>query len=129
MTNRVFHLHEGATYIEHQENHFHDHSQQVWNDTSKELNQAPDSEEPASVSLAVSDLLPFFYNDQAETEKFVGKISGARPTIITDLVNALLREGKISGVSCQKPMWEVMNRHNLYDKAYVTWAHQIRRPM
>ena len=42
-------------------------------------------------------------------------------------VNRLIREKKLSSVSCMKPLWQVMTTHGLYGKQYNTWNAQVKK--
>lgn len=76
---------------------------------------------------AVEDLLPFFFNDKAEAKRFVSRTKAMKDVDVTKEVNRLIREKKLSDVSCMKPLWEVMTKHRLYDKKYNTWNAQVKR--
>lgn len=122
MTNRVFHLHEGATYIEHQENHFHDQSQQVWNDTSKELSEADKAQPDTPTSQyttqpdteVISDLLPFFQNDRDALNDFLSEINGRQPQFVHEIINSFVRKNRLIKIGGKAKLWTVLNKHGLY---------------
>ena len=127
MSDRVIHIHEGATYIEHQENNFHDQSQQVWNDATLQTEtKHEDSNTIADKTKLLTDLLQFFYSDEKETCRFIDIIASCRPIDITNEVKRLVSENKVSDVSCHKPMWEVLNRYGLYTRSLDNWNKNIR---
>lgn len=135
MGDRTINVAPGATYIERQENHFHDRSCMVMGKPKalEESSQETDDEQEEVGDDAVPQddlkkkLLPFFYNDDAEVERFVEKVRDAKPVDVTATVNELLRERKISDMSCLKPLWKLMHLHGLYERTYTNWEKQIRR--
>lgn len=127
MSDRVIHIHEGATYIEHQENNFHDQSQQVWNDATLQTEtKAIDNNKTADNTQLLTELLTFFYSDEEETRRFLRFIARCRPIDLTNEVKRLVSENKVSDVSCHKPMWEVLNRYGLYTRSLDNWNKNIR---
>lgn len=79
------------------------------------------------VTSIVKELLPVFYGDRLEAESFLKKIHGAKGPQITAIVNELLRERKISEISCYKTLWEILCRNGYYDKSLSNWNSQIKR--
>lgn len=77
--------------------------------------------------IVLEELTPFFYGDEAEAKHFMQIIKGMKGQDITQLVNRLLREKKVSDLTCLKPLWTVLNSHGLYKNAYSTWAANIDR--
>lgn len=70
-------------------------------------------------------LMPMFFNEKAEVVKFLSHIKGAKPTEITATVTRLVRERKISGLSCKGDMWKVMHDAGLYPNEKNTWNKQV----
>lgn len=130
MGDRTINVAPGATYIEHQENHFHDQSRMFVGDPKtwgKEDEEQEETEDEELVDGAlVDDLLKFFYNDRDEVERFVARVRDARPMDVTAAVNELVRKRKISDISCKKPLWAVLHRHKLYEKQYSNWSKQVK---
>lgn len=73
------------------------------------------------------ELLPVFYGDEEVVEAFIAKIRGAKPTQVVGEVNRLLKESKISDISCNKPLWDILTRYGQYDKSLQNWNDQIKK--
>lgn len=86
-----------------------------------------ENEEEKNNDIVLEELTPFFYGDEAEAKHFMQMIRGMRGQDITQLVNRLLRENKLSDRSYLKPLWMVLNRHGLYKNAYSTWAANVTK--
>lgn len=120
----------------HQENLYgdkydiHDNPNATFNfggrkEQSKDERRADDADD--NQKDVVEDLLPFFFNDKAEAERFVTRTKAMKDVDVTSEVSRLVREKKLSEVSCMKPLWEVMSKHGLYGKVYNTWNSQVKR--
>ena len=86
-----------------------------------------DTETSRNVDVIV-ELRPFFYNVEQETANFVSKIRGVEPVDVTAEVNRLLKERKVSDLSCHKPLWKILHRYGLYKCGIKNWNDQIRVP-
>lgn len=84
-----------------------------------------DNDDDDDNKILLEELKPFFFGFEEEAKHFLKMIKGMNGQDITQLVNRLLREQKISNKSCLKPLWTVLNRHGLYNNAYSTWAANI----
>ena len=73
----------------------------------------------------VMQLIPIFYNDKAEIGKFLSRIKGVKPTEITATVTRLVKEGKVSALSCKGDMWKIMYDAGLYQNEKNTWNKQV----
>lgn len=74
------------------------------------------------------EILPIFYNNVSNTCNFFQRIRGKEPKGITNEVNQLLREKKISPDSCKTTFWRALNSHGLYPRGQVNWCSQIIIP-
>lgn len=69
---------------------------------------------------------PMFYGDERETNNFLNRIQGMKPTQITALVNQLVKEKKLSDLSCHRDLWQVLHDEGLYTKSESNWNQQVR---
>ena len=60
---------------------------------------------------------PMFYGDEREANNFLNRIQGMKPTQITALVNQLVKEKKLSDLSCHRDLWQVLHDEGLYTKS------------
>ena len=71
------------------------------------------------------ELMPFFWNDAQNVAQFLKTIAGAKDTDITATVAQYVREKKISELSCHKDLWEVLNRHGIYQAKLRNWNRKL----
>lgn len=71
------------------------------------------------------ELMPIFYNNDKEVRDFIARVRDARATDITALVSKLVSEKKVSDISCKKPLWEILHRHDIYPRSERTWDMQV----
>lgn len=69
---------------------------------------------------------PMFYGDEREANDFLNRIQGMKPTQITALVNQLVKEKKLSDLSCHRDLWQVLHDEGLYTKSESNWNQQVR---
>ena len=69
--------------------------------------------------------MPLFKNDQKEVEAFLHKIDGAKPTMITEEVNRLLKQEKITRAGCKGQMWEILHQYKIYMPSVKNWNAQV----
>lgn len=77
---------------------------------------------------AFDEILPIFYNNVSNASNFLQGIRGKDPKGITNEVNHLLWEKKISPDSCKTTFWRALNSHGLYPRGQVNWCSQIIIP-
>ena len=82
--------------------------------------QTSEADEPL-----VAALTPIFYGDGEEAARFLDAIKGAKPTQITALVKQLVKEKKISELSCHKDLWQLLHEAGLYPLTNRNWNTQI----
>ena len=59
----------------------------------------------------VDKLAPVFYGNRELVSEFLGRIKGTKPTDVTAEVNRLLKERKVSDISCNKVLWEILHEN------------------
>ena len=126
-------------YIEKQENH---NCQQFYGPVTgcvfampgATVNQYPESAhvhgkvsvtEEADEALA-EKLVPVFFGNRELVAEFMGRIKGAKPTDVTAEVNRLLKERKVSDISCNKVLWEILHENGYYAPTLSNWNSQIK---
>ena len=70
-------------------------------------------------------LLPLFYSNRAIAQQFLESIRNAKGTQITELVNNLVKERKLSSLSCHRDLWKILYDHGLYHATESNWNRQI----
>ncbi len=71
-------------------------------------------------------LVPVFFGNRELVAEFMGRIKGAKPTDVTAEVNRLLKERKVSDISCNKVLWEILHENGYYAPTLSNWNSQIR---
>jgi hypothetical protein len=74
----------------------------------------------------VEKLKPMFYGQVEDAKTFLVSIQGMKPTQITDKVNQLVREKKISDMSKHRDLWKVLHDCGIYDKSESNWNMQVK---
>ena len=74
----------------------------------------------------VEKLKPMFYGQLEDAKAFLVSIQGMKPTQITDKVNQLVSEKKISDMSKHRDLWKVLHDSGIYDKAESNWNQQVK---
>ena len=74
----------------------------------------------------VEKLKPMFYGQLEDAKAFLVSIQGMKPTQITDKVNQLVREKKISEMSKHRDLWKVLHDCGIYDKSESNWNMQVK---
>ena len=75
---------------------------------------------------AVEKLKPMFYGQAEDAKAFLVSIQGMKPTQITDKVNQLVSERKISDMSKHRDLWKVLHDCGIYDKSESNWNQQVK---
>ena len=73
----------------------------------------------------VEKLKPMFYGQVEDAKTFLVSIQGMKPKQITDRVNQLVNERKISDISRKRDLWSVLHDYGLYDKTESNWNSQV----
>ena len=74
----------------------------------------------------IERLKPMFYGDAENAKAFLQSIQGMKPTQITEKVNQLVGERKISDMSKHRDLWKVLRDCGIYDKSETNWNRQVR---
>ena len=95
-----------------------------WIEQHASGSQDSNTEDP--LSAIVDQLKPIFYGSKEEAKAFLESIQGMKPTQITDKVNQLVIEKKISELSKHRDLWKVLHDYNLYRKTESNWNQQVK---
>lgn len=79
-----------------------------------------------SEDKVIDKLMPIFYNERTEALRFYKNIQGMKSTQITEKVNQMVSEGKISELSCHRDLWKVLHDNGIYDKSESNWNMQVK---
>ncbi|MDE5739198.1 MAG: hypothetical protein K2H92_02660 [Bacteroidaceae bacterium] len=74
----------------------------------------------------VNQLKPIFFGIEEDAREFLTRIQGMKPKQITDLVNQLVENKKISEVSCHRALWTVLHNHGIYMPTESNWNMQVK---
>ena len=74
----------------------------------------------------VEKLKPMFYGQLEDAKAFLVSIQGMKPTQITDKVNQLVSDKKISDMSKHRDLWKVLHDCGIYDKSESNWNQQVK---
>jgi hypothetical protein len=74
----------------------------------------------------VEKLKPMFYGQVEDAKAFLVSIQGMKPTQITDKVNQLVSEKKISEMSKHRDLWKVLNDCGIYERSESNWNMQVK---
>jgi len=85
-----------------------------------------DSETEDSTDVIIDRLKPIFYGSEQEARAFLESIQGMKPTQITDKVNQLVGEKKISELSSHRDLWTVLHDFDLYKRTEANWNMQVK---
>ena len=81
-------------------------------------------ETPAAFDI-ISELQVIFHNNREEALAFIRRIDGAKSTFITEEVNRLLREEKITKAGCKRDLWRILHDNGYYKIGESTWNRQV----
>lgn len=95
-----------------------------WLEQHASDNRSLETEEQSSA--IVDRLKPIFYGSEQEARSFLESIQGMRPIQITDKVNQLVDEKKISVLSCHRELWKVLHDFDLYKRTEANWNMQVK---
>lgn len=73
----------------------------------------------------VDRLTTLFLGNRTEAERFLRCVDGARPTEITQMVNDLVRHGKIPRSMCRVHLWRILHDYGLYSPSVQNWRRQV----
>ena len=85
----------------------------------------PTAPSPCDADI-VNLLKPIFFGIESEARQFLSDIRGMRPSQVTEKVNILVGERKISTLSKGRALWKVLYGCGLYDKSETNWNRQVK---
>jgi hypothetical protein len=88
--------------------------------------QKADDAEIVEEDILSNQLRPMFFGSEEETRSFLLEIKGMKPKQITARVNQLVRENKLSEISCHRDLWQVLHNCGIYTPTESNWNQQIR---
>ena len=74
----------------------------------------------------INQLKPIFFGSEEDAKDFLVSIQGMKPTQITNRVNQLVGEKKISELSKHRDLWKVLNDCGIYEKSESNWNMQVK---
>ncbi|MBQ7421424.1 MAG: hypothetical protein IJV27_04710 [Prevotella sp.] len=74
----------------------------------------------------VTQLKPIFYGSEEEVKAFFVSIQGMKPSQITERVRQLVKEKKISDLSCRRDLWKVLHDSGIYPCSESNWNQQVK---
>ena len=74
----------------------------------------------------VEKLKPMFYGQIEDAKAFLVSIQGMKPTQITDKVNQLVADNKISELSKHRDLWKVLHDCGIYERSESNWNMQVK---
>ena len=74
----------------------------------------------------IIQLKPMFFGNEDEVKDFLINIKGMKPKNITDVVNRLVDEKKLSELSCHRELYKVLYDNGIYTKSESNWNMQVR---
>ncbi len=95
-----------------------------WLEQHEGTNQGSDAED--AEDAIIDRLKPIFYGSEQEAMAFLESIRGMKPTQITDKVNQLVDEKKISELSSHRDLWKVLHDFDLYKRTEANWNMQVK---
>lgn len=97
-----------------------------------ELEVKQKTEREAAVAVSVDDglveqLMPIFYNHEANVRQFLTEIRGMATEDITDVVNRWVKNKRISdyGNSRKGVLWGILHEAKLYSKSKSNWNERV----
>ena len=74
----------------------------------------------------VEKLKPMFYGQAEDAKAFLVSIQGMKATQITDKVNQLVADNKISELSKHRDLWKVLHDCGIYERSESNWNMQVK---
>jgi hypothetical protein len=71
-------------------------------------------------------LQPMLYGSEDNAKTFLGSIQGMKGKQITDMVNMMIAEKKLSELSCHRDLYMGLHDAGIYDKSESNWNMQVR---
>ncbi len=74
----------------------------------------------------INKLKPMFFGSEEEAKAFLVSIQGMKATQITEKVNQLVSEKKISDMSKHRDLWKVLHDCGVYERSESNWNMQVK---
>lgn len=72
-------------------------------------------------------LLPIFYNNTDNVNEFMEKINSMKNKDITKLVAEMVKDKKISDLSCHRDLWKILYERGIYNASETNWNTMINK--
>ena len=86
----------------------------------EEIVLSPDEE------ALLTKLSPIFYGSEDNAKLFIISIRNMKGKQITDMVNQLIAEKKLSKLSCHRNLYKLLHDAGIYDKSESNWNMQVK---
>lgn len=90
-----------------------------------ETDQGEDADPGTEDDDFIKGVMPIFFNNRKEVLDFKRKLMGAKPKVITALVNDLLRKGKITSGGAKSDLWTLLHQYHYYRPSLSNWNMQV----
>ena len=74
----------------------------------------------------IEKLKPIFFGVEQEARAFLVAIQGMKSIQVTELVNRLVTDGKISELSRKRALYSILHEANLYEPSEQNWCSQVK---
>lgn len=74
----------------------------------------------------IEQLKPMFFGSEDEVRDFLDIVQDMKPKHITDIVNKLVLEKKLSELSCHRELYTVLHDSGIYQRSESNWNMQVR---
>ncbi len=101
-----------------------DHAEVSYNKNGGSRQAQPTMDEQQAAT--VEKLKPIFFGIEQEAREFLIAIQGMKPIQVTEQVNRLVTDGKISELSRKRMLYSILHDANLYEPSEQNWCSQVK---
>ena len=101
-----------------------DHAEVSYNKNSSGQQSQPTMDEQQVATI--EKLKPIFFGIEQEARAFLVAIQGMKSIQVTELVNRLVTDGKISELSRKRALYSILHEANLYEPSEQNWCSQVK---
>lgn len=101
-----------------------DHAEVSYNKNGGSRQAQPTMDEQQAAT--VEKLKPIFFGIEQEAREFLIAIQGMKPIQVTEQVNRLVTDGKISELSRKRVLYSILHDANLYEPSEQNWCSQVK---
>lgn len=101
-----------------------DHAEVSYNKNGGSRQTQPTMDEQQAAT--VEKLKPIFFGIEQEAREFLIAIQGMKPIQVTEQVNRLVTDGKISELSRKRVLYSILHDANLYEPSEQNWCSQVK---